>query len=112
MLTRSDGLALNLGPEDWQIAQASSAYSLLSKSPHLHQLRLFISLDMNVLPSSTAEDADKLLALLNEWMESPAQLTWRGGALLSTFGGQDATFGGNGWDRLLEPLRRQRKVRA
>ena len=83
-LMRRDGLALNLGPEDWQFAQARSAFHVLARSPYSYAscssrsesdskrvrrpLRLFISMDMNVLPATTSEEAEslknKVLALL------------------------------------------------
>lgn len=81
-LMRRDGLALNLGPEDWQFTQARSAFHVLARSPYSYAccsptsstksvrrpLRLFISMDMNVLPATTSEEAEslknKVLALL------------------------------------------------
>lgn len=121
----SDAFALNLGPEEWQINQARSAYRTCAARNPKHGtdpargLRLFLSLDMNVLPSTTREDMLKLVALVQELGSMDCQLTvvrphasdviWNGdGAeptekiVLSTFGGGEASFGGGGWHEFLQ----------
>jgi glucan endo-1,3-alpha-glucosidase len=61
-------------------------------------------MDMNVLPSSTEAEGqalrDKVLRLLRE----EGYLRWRGGRVLSTFGGHGALFGGEGWEGWLRSL--------
>ncbi|ORY28480.1 glycoside hydrolase [Naematelia encephala] len=102
--TGLDALALNLGPEDWQFNQARSAYSLLTSSPR--KLKLFFSLDMNVLPSSSEEEAYDLIDKIAPMISSSASLLWSdsGRPILSTFGGHDRTFGGLGWSKFLQAL--------
>ncbi|WVQ96734.1 hypothetical protein IAU59_003841 [Kwoniella sp. CBS 9459] len=95
--TSLDGLALNLGPEDWQLHQAQRAYSLISQPisserKRKRNLRLFLSLDLNVLPPDPAVLVEKVLRIVDSAKES--QLRWGGGVVLSTFGGQQMD---NGW---------------
>jgi hypothetical protein len=89
-------------------------------------LKLFLSLDMNVLPSSTLEEMDKLADLVVELGSSAAQLRMfgseddeteededqaerrnkkKGKVVLSTFGGGDCSFGGAGWEGFLKACR-------
>ena len=69
-LTLRDGFALNLGPEDWQLKQAHSGFSVLAErtSTSSRPFRMFLSMDMNVLPSASTDDAqgllDKVLAIM------------------------------------------------
>ena len=127
-------MALNLGPEEWQSTQARSAYRLAShtiltsdqdrdetvqrggrpkSSP-----KLFISLDMNVLPSTTHEDMSSLVDLVLEFASFPSQLRipsaitqsdapgrHHGKVVLSTFGGGESQFGGAGWEGFLAACR-------
>jgi glucan endo-1,3-alpha-glucosidase len=126
----SDAFALNIGPEDWQFAQARSAYRICSdRSPSegmdkKSTLKLFLSLDMNVLPSVTREDMTKLVDMVEElgrldcqlvvnrrhaskaiWDEDVAEKT--GKIVLSTFGGGEAGFGGAGWPGFLRECKRR-----
>lgn len=144
-----DALTLNLGPEGWQADQARVAYQLAEEkiqlrdqdekhdqdrdqgqipSPARDGLKLFLSLDMNVLPSSTVEEMDKLVDLVIELGSSAAQLRMfdsedgeteenrdqakrkikeeaKGKVVLSTFGGGDCSFGGAGWEGFLKACR-------
>lgn len=120
----SDAFALNIGPEDWQLAQARSAYRICSArrlregTDNKSTLKLFLSLDMNVLPSATGEDMIKLVDMVEEFGKTDCQLTvnrrhasnmiWdkdvgenTGKIVLSTFGGGEAGFGGAGWPGFL-----------
>lgn len=71
--TGLDAFALNLGSEEWQVAQARTAYKFASEvggaSPHL-----FLSLDMNVLPSATTENMMRLVDLVEEFGRMEGQL--------------------------------------
>lgn len=134
-----DALTLNLGPEQWQTDQAKAAYRLAEDKIQLRDqdqgrtaktarkgLKLFLSLDMNVLPSSTLEEMDKLVDLVVELGSSAAQLRMfdsedddtgenddqatredkgKGKVVLSTFGGGDCSFGGVGWEGFLKACR-------
>lgn len=89
-------------------------------------LQLFLSLDMNVLPSSTVEEMNELVDLVVELGSSAAQLRMlgseddetehdedqaerrnkkKGKVVLSTFGGGDCSFGGVGWEGFLKACR-------
>jgi glucan endo-1,3-alpha-glucosidase len=134
-----DALTLNLGPEWWQADQARVAYRLAEEKMKLRDqdqgrtaktardgLKLFLSLDMNVLPSSTLEEMDKLADLVVELGSSAAQLRMfdseddeteeddhqtkrrnqkKGRVVLSTFGGGECSFGGAGWEGFLKACR-------
>lgn len=66
---------------------------------------MFLSMDMMVLPSATRQDADALRSKVLAVMRKPDYLRFRGKKVLSTFGGQDASFGGMGWAAWLQALR-------
>ena len=104
----SDGFALNLGPDQWQYDQALLAMtSLDGRAPSAGSSRpfkAFLSLDMNVLPSSSEENGAKLVDMVLELMQHDGYLRYRGGPLLSTFGGHQASFGGWGWQGFLDRL--------
>lgn len=102
----SDGLALNLGPEEWQFTQAKSAFQVLAGLSHASRLRLFLSLDCTVLPTSTVEDGQALQVKVRQLLDLGAQgyLHYRGEPLLSTFGGESASFGGQGWEGWLRGI--------
>ena len=88
-------------------------------------LKAILSLDMNVLPSSTQEDMFKLIDIVIECMRSGRYMTtqfprtremmgvvdgkgeagMRGRPILSTFGGHECSFGGKGWTGFLEVLK-------
>ncbi|KAI5452377.1 hypothetical protein NCC49_000937 [Naganishia albida] len=117
--TGIDAFALNLGPEPWQLAQARSAYRICSARKSVggtdsKSFKLFLSLDMNVLPSATREDMLKLVNMVEELGRVDCQLSvtrrhasnkiWDEDTgekikkiVLSTFGGGQADFGGRGW---------------
>ncbi|KAJ9114317.1 hypothetical protein QFC22_005769 [Naganishia vaughanmartiniae] len=121
--TGIDAFGLNLGPERWQADQARTAYRLSSDSGG--GIKLFLSLDMNVLPSSSREDMLKIIDLVEELGRMPGQLKvalphatdriWSDDdvqetekVVLSTFGGGEANFGGAGWEGFL----RECKIRG
>lgn len=93
-----DGFALNLGTEDWQRARANDAYTAAAQ---VGGFKLFLSLDLNSLPCASSADADTLAGYVATNARSPAQATRNGKVLVSTFAGQQCTFGqGNldaGW---------------
>lgn len=108
-LTYRDGFALNLGPEDWQLKQAHSGFSVLASrasraSSSARPFRMFLSMDMNVLPSSSRDDAQALLEKVSGIMRRDGYLRYLGQLVLSTFGGHDKVLGGCGWDGFLNRL--------
>jgi len=121
---------LLLPAEDWQLQQArsstilssssirSSSSSLLSLPPPVTastlcppNFSLILSLDLNVFPSSSTQDAQTLVSsILSFYIGSEGNHVLRYGkkhqkAVLSTFGGGGASFGGLGWGGLLGMLK-------
>lgn len=80
--------------------------TLLSPDPS-SRLKLFLSLDCTVLPTSTTEDGQALLDKTVQLLRHPAYMLFQGRKLLSTFGGERAEFGGWGWEGWLERLNRE-----
>ena len=104
----SDGFAMNLGSEDWQVDQAHTAFSFLASRPAtVPPLHLFLSLDMNVLPSHTNEDAQALLDKTVSLMSQERYLRFHNRKVISTFGGHDAPLGEWGWAGFLARLEDQ-----
>ncbi|WWD04916.1 hypothetical protein V865_002987 [Kwoniella europaea PYCC6329] len=95
--TSLDALALNLGPEEWQLTQASTAYRLLSSSSTSPKLKLCLSLDLMVLPKDPKLIITKVIQIIQ--FGRSAQLRWDDKILLSTFGGQD--LGDDGWREVI-----------
>lgn len=127
-----DAFALNLGPDEWQYTQLQSAYDvaeqLCSKSNSTFSSeetsinpipKLFLSLDMNVLPSSSSSDLTSLISKLTKVSHSSSQLritttpnislveNQPGRVVVSTFGGGDASFGGLGWEGFRDGMREE-----
>ncbi|WVR06299.1 hypothetical protein IAU60_003329 [Kwoniella sp. DSM 27419] len=98
--TSLDALALNLGPEDWQLKQAVRAYDLVAKANR--KLRLFISLDMNVLPHDEQQLVNKAVHIISAGKQ--AQVRWGGGILLSTFGGHTL---GDRWKEVVHGIEKR-----
>ncbi|ORX40144.1 glycoside hydrolase [Kockovaella imperatae] len=59
---------------------------------------------MNVLSSGTEKHGMDLLEAVYEMMIQDGYLRWRGGPVLSTFGGHEARFGDWGWPGFIERL--------
>jgi glucan endo-1,3-alpha-glucosidase len=77
--------------------------TILSAKP-ASRLRLFLSLDCMVLPTSTVEDGEALVEKTAQLLDHPAYMMFQGRRLLSTFGGESASFGGWGWEGFLQRL--------
>jgi glucan endo-1,3-alpha-glucosidase len=92
-----DGFALNVGSNTWQPKQVAAAYAAASGSA----FKLFISFDMTSLSGSCRSDITFLRELILACASSPNQLKWGGKIVVSTFGGENCTFGersvGAGW---------------
>jgi glucan endo-1,3-alpha-glucosidase len=65
---------------------------------------MFISMDMNVLPSSTPDEAQGLVDKVAGLIKRDGYLRYRGKLVLSTFGGHDKVLGGWGWEAFLRRL--------
>ncbi|KAJ3805324.1 glycoside hydrolase [Lentinula aff. lateritia] len=99
-----DGFALNMGSDDWQPARVADAYAAAQTSSL--NFKMFLSLDMSVLPCLTANDATSLRTLVTTYLSHPNQLRYTRGSseqlpLVSTFAGESCKFGqasvANGW---------------
>ncbi|KAJ3740091.1 glycoside hydrolase family 71 protein [Lentinula detonsa] len=99
-----DGFALNIGSDDWQPARVADAYAAATNSSL--NFKIFLSLDMSILPCSTANDAASLRALVTTYLSHPNQLRYSRGSstqlpLVSTFAGESCQFGqasvADGW---------------
>lgn len=91
--------------EDWQLQQALVATSLCSPD-----FKLMLSLDGNVLPTATIEHARTLAESVVSFYAAAggAHVLRRGKhqkAVLGTFAGGDALFGGIGWGGFLGMLK-------
>ena len=85
-----DGFALNAGHEDWQPAQISNAYQA---ALNFTDFKLFLSFDMSSFPCTNATDGDPLRQMINGYAHHPNQLQVDGKMLISTFIGDNCTFG-------------------
>ncbi|WRT64077.1 uncharacterized protein IL334_001005 [Kwoniella shivajii] len=79
-----DGFALNMGSDSWQVDRISDAFSAAGSSG----FKLFLSLDMTVLPCGSG-DASNLVNLVKKFAGLSAQATHNGKVLVSTFAGSD-----------------------
>ncbi|KAE9388651.1 glycoside hydrolase [Gymnopus androsaceus JB14] len=90
-----DAFALNMGSDDWQPARVADAYAAAQNSSL--DFKMFLSLDMSVLPCSSAADATSLRALVTTYLSHPNQLRYSRGSsplpLVSTFAGETCQFG-------------------
>lgn len=87
------------------MTQAHSAFSVLaSRQVGARPFKLFLSMDMNVLPSTSEEDAQVLLDKVVGLMSRHGYLRYQGRLLLSTFGGHDKVLGGWGWEGFLHKV--------
>jgi len=68
---------------------------------------MFLSIDMNVLPSSTPGETEDLVEKVVGVMRRDGYLRYSGRLVLSTFGGHDKTFGGIGWEGFLHQIQQR-----
>lgn len=78
--------ALNLGSDSWQPDQIAKAYKAADASGT--GFEIFISFDATAVGCATAQDAAHMREVINKFYYEPAQLMYKGGALISTFGGE------------------------
>ena len=94
-----DAFVLNIGSDSWQPARVSDAYSaaLALGLP----FKLCMSFDMTVLPSG----ASALIGYVHEYAKHPNQLLRDGKPFVTTFAGETAFGGPDGWKtQVLQPL--------
>ncbi|KAF7295292.1 hypothetical protein MIND_01068500 [Mycena indigotica] len=104
--TGFDAFALNIGNDAWQVGQLKRAFEAAGRHENFN---LFISLDMNSIPCNTQDDAGFMDAI-SQFFDDPQYQLYDGKPLLSTFSGQDCTFGHasvvDGWKYALSRSRR------
>ena len=94
-----DAFALNIGRDTWEPDQVANAYAAAKSlgSP----LKLFFSFDMSSLPCSSRENAGILQMYIRKYANHPNQMLYNGSVLVSTFAGEQCTFGSSslndGW---------------
>ncbi|KAI9511468.1 glycoside hydrolase family 71 protein [Russula earlei] len=86
-----DAFALNVGNEEWQKARVLDGYEAARQ---LHTgFKLFLSFDMTSIPGGSGADIEFLRRYLELVGHHPNQLMYQGRALVSTFAGDQCTFG-------------------
>jgi glucan endo-1,3-alpha-glucosidase len=88
-----------MGRDSWQPAKIATAYALAQS---LGNFKMFFSLDMTSFGCGSAADAQVLANLVRTYVSHPAQARYRDRPLVSTFAGNDCSFGQgsaqNGWN--------------
>ncbi|CAL1710542.1 unnamed protein product [Somion occarium] len=91
-----DGFALNAGHETWQPGQISNAYTA---ALNFTDFKLFLSFDMSSFPCQNVSDGDPLRQMINGYAQHPNQVQVDGKMLISTFVGDNCTFGAQSVDQ-------------
>jgi len=86
-----DAFALNVGREDWQRARVADAYEAALQLQT--DFKLFLSFDMTSIPGGSEADAEFLRQYLELVGHHPNYFFYQGRALVSTFAGDQCTFG-------------------
>ncbi|KAJ7209199.1 glycoside hydrolase family 71 protein [Mycena pura] len=86
-----DGFVLNLGADSWMADQVASAFNAAQsvKSP----FRIGFSFDMTTMPCAAASDAALLQKYITTYSGHPNVLQFDGKMLVTTFSGENCTFG-------------------
>ncbi|KAJ7718317.1 glycosyl hydrolase family 71-domain-containing protein [Mycena metata] len=94
-----DGFALNVGETDWQVDQFHTALDAAAGT----DFKLFVSLDMTAISCSNTA---LLRRYFTEFQESPQYLRMGGKPVISTFAGEQCTFGtansNDGWRSFID----------
>ncbi|KAH9966281.1 glycoside hydrolase family 71 protein [Russula compacta] len=86
-----DAFALNVGREEWQKARVIDGYAAALQLET--NFKLFLSFDMTCIPGESEADAESLRQYLELVGRHPNQFLYHGRALVSTFAGDQCTFG-------------------
>ncbi|KAF8306265.1 glycoside hydrolase [Clavulina sp. PMI_390] len=101
-----DAFALNMGSDSWQQARVSDAYAAATSSGT--GFKMFISLDMSILPCTSSADAQSIKSLISSFSSNPAQFMYNGLPVVSTFSGETCTFGtanvADGWESVFSGM--------
>ncbi|KAH8103478.1 glycoside hydrolase family 71 protein [Cristinia sonorae] len=86
-----DGFALNVGKEQWQFDRVKDAFEAARYSRL--DFRLFMSFDMASIPSTSKNDVSHLRQYLVTFANHSHYMSYRNGAIVSTFAGESSFFG-------------------
>ena len=109
-----DAFALNIGKDNWQIAQVAYAYAAVhlynshASRSSMSPFKLFLSFDMSSFPCASADDATPLQRYIGKYSGNLSSMRVNGHMLVSTFAGESCTFGSNqglndAWTRAVKP---------
>ncbi|KAF9047688.1 glycoside hydrolase family 71 protein [Panaeolus papilionaceus] len=104
-----DGFVLNVGREDWQRQRSADAFAAAKRLPEAINFKFFFSFDMSSIPGNSPGDVQLFREYLNAHGKSPRMFRHpRGGIVVSTFSGENSTFGQDsmekGWTYLKNEL--------
>ncbi|WWD19155.1 hypothetical protein CI109_103613 [Kwoniella shandongensis] len=85
-----DGFALNYGRDSWQVPRMNDAYAAAKAQG---SFKLFLSMDVSSLGCSSANDAVNMVNTIASYANNTAQAKYNGKTIVSTFAGEDCTFG-------------------
>jgi len=89
-----DGFALNLGMDNWTPSRIDMMFSVVRDFPHF---KLFFSFDMSIIRS-----ADVIVEYIVRYADHPNSFRYRGKVFVSTFAGEQESFGhmdvNTGWE--------------
>ncbi|KAJ2918338.1 hypothetical protein MD484_g2127, partial [Candolleomyces efflorescens] len=98
-----DGFVLNVGAEDWQRDRVADCFRAAARLPESTRFSFIFSFDMASIPGDSASDVQYLRAYYQAHARDPRMFKHprTGGATISTFSGENCTFGQgsmeNGW---------------
>ncbi|KAG8700281.1 hypothetical protein FRC09_006065 [Ceratobasidium sp. 395] len=99
-----DAFTMNVGRDSWQPAQVRSAYDAAARAAP--NFKLSVSLDMNSLACASIADGQYIIdKFITPFESHPQQYAYNGKMFLSTFAGQQCSFGQEspslGWQWLI-----------
>lgn len=98
-----DGFVLNVGREDWQVDRVRDCFTAASQLPASTKFTFIFSFDMTSIPGNSPGDISYLRAYYQNHARDPRMFKHprTGGAVISTFAGENNSFGQgsmeNGW---------------
>ncbi|KAI0048810.1 glycoside hydrolase family 71 protein [Auriscalpium vulgare] len=96
-MDRSDAFALNVGREDWQLDRVADCYAAALDTRS--EMKLFLSFDMTSIPAGEASDIELIKSYVRLFGHHPNQFRYEGKVFISTFAGDQSTFGSASLDK-------------
>ena len=108
---------LNVGREDWQRQRVLDCFKAADRLPSTTQFLFFFSFDMSSVPGNSASDINVIKNYFAPLAKHPRMMKHpRGGTIVSTFAGENCTFGQGsmeaGWAYVKRELNAITPVRA